>query len=118
MGLLKGRKQAHILARENLPEKELGFWVFNNGVQYASWRLRSSLPMIKFSEDKGRRVKTMADKQEAYKELSCKDFRSDCDFTIRAKTEEILLERCRKHACSAHDKCGVGRLLLGDFSQL
>jgi predicted small metal-binding protein len=49
----------------------------------------------------------MADKQEAYKELSCKDFRSDCDFTIRAKTEEILLERCRKHACSAHDKCAI-----------
>jgi len=63
--------------------------------------------MIKFLEDKGRRVKTMADKQEAYKELSCKDFRSDCDFTIRAKTEEILLERCRKHACSAHDKCAT-----------
>jgi predicted small metal-binding protein len=31
----------------------------------------------------------------------------DCDFTIRAKTEEILLERCRKHACSAHDKCAI-----------
>ena len=49
----------------------------------------------------------MADKQEVYKELSCKDFRSDCDFTIRAKTEDVLLERCRKHACSAHDKCDV-----------
>ena len=49
----------------------------------------------------------MADKQEEYKELSCKDFRSDCDFTIRAKTEEIFLERCRKHACSAHDKCAT-----------
>ncbi len=49
----------------------------------------------------------MADKKEEYKELSCKSFRSDCDFTIRAKTEDILLERCRKHACSAHDKCAT-----------
>jgi predicted small metal-binding protein len=49
----------------------------------------------------------MADKQEEFKELSCRDFRSDCDFTIRGKTEEIVLERCRKHACSAHDKCGT-----------
>jgi predicted small metal-binding protein len=49
----------------------------------------------------------MVDTREEYKELSCKDFRSDCDFTIRAKTEEELLERCRKHACSAHDKCAT-----------
>jgi predicted small metal-binding protein len=49
----------------------------------------------------------MAEKQEEYKELSCRNFRKDCDFTIRAKTEEILLERCRKHACSAHNKCGT-----------
>lgn len=47
----------------------------------------------------------MADQQEEYKELSCKDFRSDCDFTIRVKTEEVWLEGCRKHARSAHDKC-------------
>ncbi len=44
-------------------------------------------------------------KQEGYKELSCKDFRSDCDFTIRAKTENELLDKCREHACSAHGKC-------------
>jgi predicted small metal-binding protein len=49
----------------------------------------------------------VAAQQEEYRELCCKDFRSDCDFTIRAKTEEILLERCRKHACSAHDKCAI-----------
>jgi len=49
----------------------------------------------------------MAALQEEYKELSCKDFRSDCDFTIRAKTEEVLLERCRIHASSAHDKCAT-----------
>ena len=41
-----------------------------------------------------------------YKELSCKDFRSDCDFTVREKTEEALIEKCQEHACSAHSKCG------------
>jgi predicted small metal-binding protein len=40
-----------------------------------------------------------------YKELSCKEFRSDCDFTVRAKTEEEILDRCQEHACSAHEKC-------------
>ncbi len=39
------------------------------------------------------------------KELSCKDFRSDCDFTARAATEEELLKKCQQHACSAHGKC-------------
>ena len=42
-----------------------------------------------------------------YKELSCKDFRQDCDFTARAETEKELLDKCREHACSAHDKCNV-----------
>ncbi len=40
------------------------------------------------------------------KEISCSDFRSDCGFTARAATEDELLDKCRQHACSAHDKCG------------
>ncbi len=39
------------------------------------------------------------------KELSCSDFRSDCDFTVRAKSEKEILDECQKHACSAHGKC-------------
>jgi predicted small metal-binding protein len=39
------------------------------------------------------------------KELSCKDFRSDCDFMIRAESEEEVLKKCQEHACSAHGKC-------------
>jgi predicted small metal-binding protein len=42
-----------------------------------------------------------------YKELSCKDFRSDCDFTARADTEQELLEMCQVHACSAHNRCSI-----------
>jgi predicted small metal-binding protein len=43
--------------------------------------------------------------EKEYKELSCKDFRSDCDFSIRAETEEEVLNKCREHACSSHGKC-------------
>ncbi len=38
-------------------------------------------------------------------ELSCSDFRMDCDFTIRANTEDEVVDRCFEHACSAHGKC-------------
>ena len=30
----------------------------------------------------------MAKELEEYKELSCRDFRSDCDFTIRPETQK------------------------------
>ncbi len=47
----------------------------------------------------------MATESEEYKELSCRDFRSDCDFTIRAETEEELLGKCQEHACGIHGIC-------------
>ena len=43
--------------------------------------------------------------EKEYRELSCKDFRSDCDFTVRAETDEEILSKCQEHACSAHSKC-------------
>jgi predicted small metal-binding protein len=43
--------------------------------------------------------------EKQYKELSCKDFRSDCDFTVRAENEAEILMKCRDHACNAHGKC-------------
>ncbi|MGZ3538703.1 MAG: DUF1059 domain-containing protein [Thermodesulfobacteriota bacterium] len=49
----------------------------------------------------------MAYQRKELKELSCKDFRSDCDFTIRAQTEKEVLNKCGEHACSAHNKCNV-----------
>ncbi len=39
------------------------------------------------------------------KELSCRDFGEDCDFSVKAKTENEVLDKCRVHACSAHGKC-------------
>jgi predicted small metal-binding protein len=39
------------------------------------------------------------------KELSCRDFKSDCDFTVRAKTDDEILNQCQVHACSVHGKC-------------
>ena len=41
------------------------------------------------------------------KELSCRDFRQDCDFTVRAKSEKEIMDKCQVHACSAHGKCST-----------
>ncbi len=47
----------------------------------------------------------MAETKKGKRELSCSDFRSDCDFTVRADNDEEILDRCRVHACSSHGKC-------------
>ncbi len=39
------------------------------------------------------------------KELGCRDFKQNCDFTVRSKSEDEILDRCREHACKAHGKC-------------
>jgi predicted small metal-binding protein len=48
----------------------------------------------------------MATNLKQYKELSCRDFRSDCGFMVRAGTSEELMKVCQEHACSTHGKCG------------
>jgi predicted small metal-binding protein len=49
----------------------------------------------------------MADHTMEEKELSCRDFRQDCSFTVRARTEKEILNKCQAHICSAHGKCSV-----------
>jgi predicted small metal-binding protein len=49
----------------------------------------------------------MADHTIGEKELSCRDFRQDCGFTVRGKTEEEILDKCKVHACSAHGRCST-----------
>jgi len=51
----------------------------------------------------------MDDHATQEKELSCSGFGQDCGFTVRAKTENEILDRCQAHACSAHGKCSVSR---------
>lgn len=48
----------------------------------------------------------MAYHTELYKQLSCKDFGADCDFMVRAKTTEEVLEYGYDHSCTVHSKCG------------
>ncbi len=40
-----------------------------------------------------------------YKQLSCRDTGADCDFMVRAETEEELLDHCSTHACKYHGEC-------------
>ena len=47
----------------------------------------------------------MAGKTKGDKELGCRDFKQDCNFSVRAKSEDEILDRCRVHACKAHGKC-------------
>ena len=42
-----------------------------------------------------------------HKEISCKDFRTDCDFKARGKTDSEVMDRCEEHACNSHAKCGI-----------
>ncbi|MGB7575920.1 MAG: DUF1059 domain-containing protein [Thermodesulfobacteriota bacterium] len=49
----------------------------------------------------------MADHTTGEKELSCRDLRQGCDFSVRAKTEEEILDKCKVHACSAHGRCST-----------
>jgi len=48
----------------------------------------------------------MAYHNKLYKQLSCKNFGADCDFTVRAKTEEEVLEYGYDHSCRVRSKCG------------
>jgi predicted small metal-binding protein len=41
------------------------------------------------------------------KELSCRDLRQGCGFTVRARTEKEILNKCQAHVCSAHGKCSI-----------
>ncbi len=42
-----------------------------------------------------------------YKELSCPDVGANCNFMVRAATEEEVLKHCYDHGCRIHGKCDV-----------
>jgi predicted small metal-binding protein len=48
----------------------------------------------------------MVYRNRLYKQLSCRDFGADCDFMVRAKTAEEVLEYGYDHSCRVHGKCG------------
>ena len=40
-----------------------------------------------------------------YREISCRDAGADCDFMVRAETEEEILKIVADHACHSHKMC-------------
>lgn len=40
-----------------------------------------------------------------YREISCREAGADCDFMVRAETEEELLKIVGDHACRSHNIC-------------
>ncbi len=53
-----------------------------------------------------------------YKQLSCRDGGADCDFMVRAETEEEVLEHCASHACRTHGMCDVSEEDKSKYRQL
>jgi len=51
----------------------------------------------------------MATDSKEYKELSCRDFKADCDFMVRAETADEVMKYCQQHACDVHGKCECER---------
>jgi predicted small metal-binding protein len=43
--------------------------------------------------------------KKEYKQLSCRDFGADCDFLVRAETEEEVLRVAADHGCRMHGEC-------------
>ncbi len=46
------------------------------------------------------------DKRE-YKQLSCREAGADCDFLVRAETEDEVLSLAGEHSCRAHGACEI-----------
>jgi predicted small metal-binding protein len=40
-----------------------------------------------------------------YKQISCRDFGADCDFLVRAESEDEVSALATEHACRVHSKC-------------
>jgi predicted small metal-binding protein len=45
--------------------------------------------------------------QKEYRQLSCRDAGADCDFLVRAETEDEVMNLAGQHACLVHNMCEV-----------
>ncbi len=43
--------------------------------------------------------------QKEYRQLSCRDTGADCDFMVRAETEDEVMSLAGEHACRVHNMC-------------
>lgn len=53
-----------------------------------------------------------------YHEVSCRDAGADCDFMVRAETEEEVLRIVADHACRSHQECEVSPDMKAKVSSL
>ena len=90
------------MERAYFPKNDWAILTSDQNVLHAKIDLLCQVRMIILKVNGGC---TMSHHIKEYKELGCRDFKQDCDFTVRAKTEGEVLDKCRVHACSAHGKC-------------
>jgi len=43
--------------------------------------------------------------QKEYRQLSCREAGADCDFLVRAETEDEVMSLASEHACRVHNMC-------------
>jgi predicted small metal-binding protein len=51
-----------------------------------------------------------------YKEISCREAGADCDFMVRAETEDEIFKIVADHACRSHNMCEFTPELRGKVS--
>jgi predicted small metal-binding protein len=56
--------------------------------------------------------------QREYKQLSCREAGADCDFLVRAETENEVVSLASEHACRAHQMCTVTPEVAGKMKSL
>jgi len=55
---------------------------------------------------------------KTYHEVSCRDAGADCDFMVRAETEEEVLRIVADHACRSHQMCEISPDMKAKVSSL
>jgi predicted small metal-binding protein len=45
--------------------------------------------------------------QKEYRQLSCREAGADCDFLVRAETENEVMSLASEHACRVHNMCEI-----------
>jgi AhpD family alkylhydroperoxidase len=90
---LNGATEAEIEDAVHFAKSSAGWSTYLNGLQ---------IDYDQFKEEMKRAAEYVRSKQGGEKELRCKDVGTDCDYVIRAKTEDEIFAKAAEHARTAH----------------
>jgi AhpD family alkylhydroperoxidase len=90
---LNGASDAEIEDAVHFAKSSAGWSTYLNGMQ---------IDYDQFKEEVKRAAEYVRSTQGAEKELRCRDVGPDCDYVIRAKTEDEIFAKAAEHAKTAH----------------